>query len=150
MFLQILLCLKVAKTWINGKSMHCIGTLRPVFSQILLQDLMSYSVVTVITFLWRFSRVALWGYLDSYCCNFLGFLSLLSIIRPNSDLEHPLCNNLRQGNWMMGEFCSKSYRLDNVNIQEFCPCACRVCNNIQWDYMSHKWLRIWLCMKELF
>ncbi|XP_066584134.1 glycogen debranching enzyme isoform X2 [Prorops nasuta] len=30
-----------------------------------------------------------------------GVVSLLSDIRPNNDLGHPLCNNLRQGNWLI-------------------------------------------------
>lgn len=102
------------------------------FSQILLQDPMSFSMVIVIIFLWGFSKAALLEYLDSYCCNFLGFLTLLSSIRLNNDLGHPLCNNLRQGNWMIGEFLFNhnilnSYRLDDVNTQEFCLCACSVC-----------------------
>lgn len=32
-----------------------------------------------------------------------GFNSLLSVIGPNNDLGHPLCRNLREGNWMIGE-----------------------------------------------
>lgn len=34
-----------------------------------------------------------------------GFDSVLSVIGPNNDLGHPLCSNLREGNWMIGE-CS--------------------------------------------
>jgi len=32
----------------------------------------------------------------------LGIISLLADIRPNNDLGHPLCVNLRQGNWLIG------------------------------------------------
>lgn len=32
---------------------------------------------------------------------FQGYLSLLSNIRPNNDLGHPLCGNLRDGNWLI-------------------------------------------------
>lgn len=31
-----------------------------------------------------------------------GIISLLADIRPNNDLGHPLCANLRQGNWLIG------------------------------------------------
>lgn len=30
-----------------------------------------------------------------------GFMSIMSSIRTNNDLGHPLCQNLRQGNWLM-------------------------------------------------
>ena len=33
-------------------------------------------------------------------CVFLGVMSVLSKIRANNDLGHPLCGNLRSGNWL--------------------------------------------------
>lgn len=63
-------------------------------------------------------------------CYFLGFLSLLSNIRPNSDLGHPMCDNLRQGNWMIGEFQFRlinilnSYSLYVVSIWKLCVYVC--------------------------
>lgn len=35
---------------------------------------------------------------------FQGVLSLLSDISPSNDLGHPLCGNLRNGNWLIGEY----------------------------------------------
>lgn len=33
-----------------------------------------------------------------------GVISLLADIRSNNDLGHPLCGNLRQGNWLIGKY----------------------------------------------
>lgn len=30
-------------------------------------------------------------------------MSLLANIKPNNDLGHPMCANLRDGNWMIGK-----------------------------------------------
>lgn len=32
----------------------------------------------------------------------LGIISPFSNIRPNNDLGHPICKNLRDGNWLIG------------------------------------------------
>ena len=34
-------------------------------------------------------------------CLLLGFMSTMSAIRTTNDLGHPLCHNLREGNWLM-------------------------------------------------
>lgn len=35
-------------------------------------------------------------------CGMQGFVSILTEISPRHDLGHPLCKNLREGDWMMG------------------------------------------------
>ena len=39
----------------------------------------------------------------------LGVISLLTEVRPNNDLGHPLCNNLREGNWLIGKIFKIRY-----------------------------------------
>nr|XP_015838644.1 PREDICTED: glycogen debranching enzyme [Tribolium castaneum] len=43
---------------------------------------------------------------------FQGFMSLLSTIRPNNDLGHPMCANLRDGNWMI-DYIWQRLKLDD-------------------------------------
>lgn len=44
-----------------------------------------------------------------------GFISLLSEIRPNNDLGHPLCNNLREGNWMIDYIWQRLEKYPNLS-----------------------------------
>ncbi|CAD5115909.1 DgyrCDS4843 [Dimorphilus gyrociliatus] len=49
-----------------------------------------------------------WGVLPY--CGLQGILSILNEIRPKNDLGHPLCNNIREGNWLLEYSCSRLIR----------------------------------------
>ncbi|XP_028049244.1 LOW QUALITY PROTEIN: glycogen debranching enzyme [Monomorium pharaonis] len=45
-----------------------------------------------------------------------GVISLLADIRPNNDLGHPLCANLRQGNWLIDYLWQRLKEDDGTNL----------------------------------
>ncbi|XP_068144512.1 glycogen debranching enzyme [Drosophila tropicalis] len=47
-------------------------------------------------------------------CGLQGFVSLLTEISPHNDLGHPLCNNLRDGNWMMDYIADRLNNFDEL------------------------------------
>ncbi|KAF5292269.1 hypothetical protein FQR65_LT11232 [Abscondita terminalis] len=49
-------------------------------------------------------------------CGLQGFMSLLSNIRPNNDLGHPMCGNLRDGNWMI-DYVSQRLQIDDGTMK---------------------------------
>lgn len=44
-----------------------------------------------------------------------GFVSILNEVRPNNDLGHPICNNLREGNWMIDYIWQRLEKYQNLN-----------------------------------
>ncbi|XP_065332419.1 glycogen debranching enzyme isoform X2 [Cloeon dipterum] len=51
------------------------------------------------------------GFGSTVYCGLQGFISLLSEVRQKNDLGHPLCGNLRAGNWMI-DYISQRLKLD--------------------------------------
>ncbi|CAB3994720.1 Glycogen debranching enzyme, partial [Paramuricea clavata] len=45
-------------------------------------------------------------------CGIQGFMSTMSSIRTNNDLGHPLCQNLREGNWLMDYTAQRLMRFE--------------------------------------
>ena len=43
-----------------------------------------------------------------------GFISMMSSIRTNNDLGHPLCHNLREGNWLMDFTAQRLMRFEST------------------------------------
>ena len=43
------------------------------------------------------------GYGDLVYAGLQGIASLLDTVSVNNDLGHPICTNLREGNWLMGK-----------------------------------------------
>ena len=67
--------------------------------------------------------------LDTVCCHLAGFASVLEGIRNNNDLGHPVCENLRAGDWMAG------YTAERLKLREDTHEVGRKLNT--WTFHSH-------------
>ncbi len=45
-------------------------------------------------------------------CGLQGVVSMLASVRDNNDLGHPVCDNLRAGDWLMG------YTVNRLRLRE--------------------------------
>ena len=54
-----------------------------------------------------------------------GVMSVLGELRPGNDLGHPLCNNLREGNWLMDYISNRLKVIGNTaNVSFFSVAFC--------------------------
>lgn len=90
------------------------------------------------------------GYGDLVYCGLQGVVSILSDIGPNNDLGHPLANNLRMGNWLIGkaEIISLVNRKlsFHINLQITVRSVCR--NTRTWNRFPTGWRRILLRLRK--
>lgn len=54
-------------------------------------------------------------------CGIQGFMSVLDTVAPNNDLGHPLCENLRNGFWILDYICGRLKRkeFENSSLYQF-------------------------------
>jgi glycogen debranching enzyme len=52
-------------------------------------------------------------------CGLQGVISLLGDIRPKNDLGHPLCNNLREGDWLPGTAHANESSFEQIILYTF-------------------------------
>ena len=55
---------------------------------------------------------------------------MMSSIRTNNDLGHPLCHNLREGDWLMGYTAQRLMRFEGTKKVSACLCSVRNIQNL--------------------
>ncbi|KAK8757967.1 hypothetical protein V5799_004401 [Amblyomma americanum] len=70
-------------------------------------------------------------------CGLQGVMSLLSEIRIKNDLGHPVCDNLRVGDWLMEYIVNRlAVERPTLKARTFAHASCSLCNHLQ----LAKWL----------